>query len=288
MVRCRQEREIFGKTSSKFIIFVRPIVFIPIKQSIMLYRQLAIVCFFCLTMTYCMAQSSAYEQAIIQGENAANNRQYAQAVQYYAQAIKIKPSNPEPYLKQMECAIQKRDLTIFKRSIQQLEGLEYPLILDVYLTYAQLAKKQRLYNDGLAMLDKAELKHKKTKSILLHRAELYQKLNKSTEVIKTLNETLDLYPNSLDVWHQLATLYMQVNKKKSIDCFKKLLVEESYKDIALSSLGLLYTQMYEEDKDKKRSNLVQALSYYNQYYKRHPKDQETRNLIENIRILLEA
>jgi tetratricopeptide (TPR) repeat protein len=233
-----------------------------------------------------MAQSSDYDQAMLLGENAASNRQYAQAIQYFGHAIKLEPSVAEAYLNQMECAIQKRDLSVFKRTIQQLEGLEYSLPLDVYLTYAQLAKKHRLYNDGLAMLAKAELRFKKSKLLLLHRAELYQKLNNNAEVIKTLNEALTFDPKNLDIIHQLATIYIDVNPKKSVELFKKLLLEEAYKDSALSSLGLLHCSFYALDPAKNRSDLVQALDYYQAYFKRHPRDQDSRAIIEHLQTLL--
>jgi len=233
-------------------------------------------------------QSDDYEQSMTLGEHAATNRQYAQAIRHFGQAIKLKPSSPEAYLKQMEAAIQKRDLSVFKRTIKQLEGIEYSLPLDVYITYAQLAKKQRLYSDGLAMLDKAELKHKKSKTILLHRAALYEKLNNNLEVINSLNEALRLDSKSLDILHQLATIYININTKKSIELFKKLLESQQYTDSALSSLGLLYTKLYESNPAKNRTSLIEALNYYKLYSKRHPKDQDILSLIKNIQILLES
>ncbi|BDS09798.1 tetratricopeptide repeat protein [Aureispira anguillae] len=243
----------------------------------------------CLLLPFaCFAQSEDYHQAMALGEHAAASRQFSQAIQHYGQAIKLAPRDIEPYLRQMEVAIQKRDLSIFKRTIHQLEGLEHPLPLDVYITYVQLAKKQRLYNDGLAMLTKAELKHKTSKTLLLHRAGLYQKLNDNAKVIQTLNTALEHYPQSTDVLHQLATIYININPQKSIELHKKLLAEPHYKDVALSALGLLHTKLYEADPGaNNRNNLVLALSYYNQYFQRHPQDQEARNMIENIRILLD-
>lgn len=253
--------------------------------------NMSLILFFCwsfLSPTASLAQSNDYYEAMTLGENAVASRQFAQAIQHYAKAIKLEPSSIEAYLRQIEVAIQKRDLSTFKRTIQQLEGLEHKLPLEVYITYVQLAKKQRLYNDGLSMLTKAELRHKPNKSLLLHRAALYQKLNNNAEVIKTLNKTLELYPQSKDVLYQLATLYLNINTNKSIQLFKKLLLEPPYKDVALSSLGLLYMRLYEADPGvNNRNNLVLALHYYNEYYKRHPQDQDTRNLIASIRILLE-
>lgn len=235
------------------------------------------------------AQSDAYYQAMTLGENAQASRQYAQAIQYYSEAIQLEPKQKEAYLRQMNVAIQKRDLTTFKRTIGQLEGLEYALPLDVYITYAQLAKKQRLYNDGLKMLDKAELRYKVNKSILLHRVDLYQKLGNSAAVIKTLNQALELEPKSMDILHQLATIYIDINTRKSIDLFKKLSADPNYKDIALSSLGLLHTKLYQADPGpNNRNNLVLALSYYNDYYKKHPNSQDTKEMIDNIRTLLES
>jgi tetratricopeptide (TPR) repeat protein len=233
------------------------------------------------------AQSDAYHQAMTLGENAQASRQYAQAIQYYAQAIQLEPNQKEAYLRQMNVAIQKRDLTTFKRTIGQLEGLEYVLPLDIYITYAQLAKKQRLYNDGLKMLNKAVLRYKINKTILLHRADLYEKLNDNASVIKTLNQALELDSKSMDILHQLATVYIDINTRKSIDLFKQLSVDPAYKDAALSSLGLLHTKLYQADPGpNNRNNLVLALGYYNDYYKNHPQSQDTKEMIDNIRILL--
>lgn len=215
------------------------------------------------------------------------NRQYAQAIQYYGQAIKINPAKPEAYLHQMEAAILKRDLSVFKRNILQLEGLQYPLVLDIYLTYAQLAKKQRLYNDGLEILAKAEIRYPKKKSIYLERAGLYQKLNNTPEAIKAFNQALELDTKDMDVVYQLATLYLDVNIPKSIELFNQLLSYENYKDASLTSLALLHTKLYEIDPIKNRSDLMKALDYYNEYYKRHPQDLDTKSVIWNIQLLIE-
>jgi tetratricopeptide (TPR) repeat protein len=233
------------------------------------------------------AQTDAYYQAMTLGENAQRSNQYAQAIQYYAKAIQLAPNQKEAYLRQMNVAIRKRDLTTFKRTIGQLEGLEYSIPLEIYITYAQLAKKQRLYNDGLKMLNKAELRHKTSKTILLHRAELYKKLNDNAAVIKTLNQALELDTESMDVLHQLATIYIEINTRKSIDLFKKLLVSPTYKDAALSSLGLLHTKLYQADPGpNNRNNLILALGYYNSYYKKHPQNKDAKEMIASIRTLL--
>lgn len=233
--------------------------------------------------------SDAYYQTMTLGENAQINRQYAQAIQHYAKAIQLEPTQKEAYLRQITVAIQKRDLTTFKRTILQLEGLEYTVPLDVYITYAQLAKKHRLYNDGLQMLEKAELRHKINKKILLHRAGLYQKLNNNAAVIKALNQALVLDPKSMDVLHQLATIYININTRKSIDLFKKLSIDPAYKDIASSSLGLLHIKLYQADPGpNNRTNLVLALGYYNDFHKKHPQDEDSKEMINHIRTLLES
>jgi tetratricopeptide (TPR) repeat protein len=233
--------------------------------------------------------SDAYYQTMTLGENAQASRQYAQAIQYYAKAIQLEPTQKEAYLRQINVAIQKRDLTTFKRTIGQLEGLEYSIPLDVYITYAQLAKKQRLYNDGLKMLDKAELRHKVNKTIILHRADLYQKLNNNAAVIKALNQALELDPKSMDVLHQLATIYININTRKSIDLFKKLSIDPDYKDIASSSLGLLHIKLYQADPGpNNRNNLVLALGYYNNFYKKHPQNKDIKEMIDNVQVLLES
>jgi tetratricopeptide (TPR) repeat protein len=248
-----------------------------------------VLCIFILLPFTLFAQTDAYYQAMTLGENAQASRQYAQAIQFYTKAIQLAPNEKEAYLRQMSVAIEKRDLTTFKRTIGQLEGLEYSLPLEVYLTYAQLAKKQRLYNDGLQMLNKAELRYKISKSIILHRVELYQKLNNNAAVIKALNQALELDSKSIDVLHQLATIYIDINSRKSIDLFKKLLDYPAYKDVALSSLGLLHTKLYQADPGpNNRNNLVLALGYYNSYYKKHPQSKDTKEMIDHIRFLLES
>jgi tetratricopeptide (TPR) repeat protein len=250
---------------------------------------LTLFIFIILTSTAFAQTSDAYYQAMTLGENAQASRQYAQAIQHYANAIQLAPNQKEAYLRQINVAIQKRDLTTFKRTIGQLEGLEYAIPLDVYITYAQLAKKQRLYNDGLKMLDKAELRHKISKTIALHRAQLYQKLNNNAAVIKALNKALELEPQNMEVLHQLATIYMDINTRKSIDLFKKLSVDPTYKDIASSSLGLLHIKLYQADPGpNNRNNLVLALGYYNNYHKKHPQNKDTKEMIEHIRTLLSS
>lgn len=245
--------------------------------------------FILLPFTVFAQLSDAYYQTMTLGENAQASRQYAQAIQYYAKAIQLEPTQKEAYLRQINVAIQKRDLTTFKRTILQLEGLEYVIPLDVYITYAQLAKKQRLYNDGLKMLDKAEFRHKINKTILLHRADLYKKLNNNAAIIQALNQALELDPKSMDVLHQLATIYININTRKSINLFKKLSMDPDYKDIASSSLGLLHIKLYQADPGpNNRNNLVLALGHYNYFYKRHPQNKDVKEMIDNIRILLEA
>ena len=252
--------------------------------------QFLYFCIFTLLPFSIFAQASdAYYQAMTLGENAQASRQYAQAIQHYAKAIQLEPTEKEAYLRQINVAIQKRDLTTFKRTIGQLEGLEHTLPLDVYITYAQLAKKQRLYNDGLKMLDKAELRHKISKTIILHRAELYQKLNNNAAVIKSLNQALELDPKSMDVLHQLATIYIDINTRKSIDLFKKLSLDPDYKDVASSSLGLLHIKLYQADPGpNNRNNLILALGYYNNYYKKNPKNTDAKEMIDQIRVLLDS
>lgn len=249
---------------------------------------LSLFCFyFLLTISPLLAQTNEYSQAISLGETAIINRQYAQAIQYFGQAIKIDPSHPEAYLHQMKAAILKRDLSVFKRNILQLEGLNYSLTLDIYLTYAQLAKKQRLYNDGLDILVRAEAQYPKTKNIYLERAGLYQKLNNPAEAIKAFNQALQLDVNDAEVLYQLATLYIDIDIKKGIELFNQLLLIENYKDVSLTSLALLHTKLYEISPSKNRSDLIKALDYYNEYYKRHPQDLDTKNIIWNIQLLLE-
>lgn len=244
---------------------------------------------FLLLSSVSFAQSDAYYQAMTSGESAQASRQYAQAIQYYAQAIQLEPNNVEAYLRQINVAIQKRDLTTFKRAIGQLEGLEHKLPLEIYITYAQLAKKQRLYNDGLKMLSKAEAKHQLSTTILTHRADLYQKLNDNAAVIKSLNKAMELEPQNTKILHQLATIYIDINTRKSIDLFKKLATDPTYKDVSLSSLGLLHTKLYQADPGpNNRNNLVLALGYYNDYYKKHPQNQDTQEMINHIRTLLES
>lgn len=250
--------------------------------------QLTLFCFsFFLSISPIAAQIDEYSQSINSGETAMTNRQYAQAIQYFGQAIKVNPAKPEAYLHQMEAAILKRDLSVFKRNILQLEGLEYPLILDIYLTYAQLAKKQRLYNDGLDILVKAEAKYPKTKNIYLERAGIYQKLSNNAEAIKAFNQALQLDTKDMDVLYQLATLYIDVNIPKSIELFNQLLLHENYKDISLTSLALLHTKLYEINPVKNRLELMKALDYYTEYYKRHPQDLDTKSVIWNIQILID-
>jgi tetratricopeptide (TPR) repeat protein len=247
-----------------------------------------IASFAILLISFCsLAQSEDFQQAMNMGNEALSARQYAQAIQYFNLAVKLMPDSREAYLKQMQSAILKRDLSVFKNSILKLEELNYPLSLNIYITYSQLAKKQRIYNDGLKMLQKAEEKHNKHKTIFLHRAAIFLKLNNKAEAIKSLNEALTLYPGSSDIIHKLANIYININSPKSISYFKKLLGKEFYKDAALTSLALLYTNLYEENPENNKSDLIQALSYYNQYIQRHPKNQETRAIIENIRIILD-
>lgn len=254
---------------------------IPMQRTLIYYFLL---CFPLLNV----AQSNDYHEAMKLGEQATASHHFAQAIQHYGNAIKLAPRDAEAYLRQMEVAIQKRDLSIVKRTIQQLEGLEHSLPLEIYLTYAQLAQKQRLYKDGLAMLSKAEAKYTAQKPLLLQRANLYKKLNDHANVIKTLNQALEKYPRNNDILYQLAVTYIPINRQKSIQLFKKLLSDEQYKDAALSALGLLHTKLYEADPGpNNRSNLILALSYYNSYFQRHPKDQDARNIVENLRILLQ-
>ena len=293
-----QERDFLGKTTFKIIIFaVSPdkefikVMLIAFRLNPYYNMQVKTMLFgvlLLITLEGVLAQSDTYDQMVVQGKTAATNRQYGQAIQYFGQAIKLDPRRPEAYLRQMESAIHKRDMSVFKRAILQLEGIEYKLPLEMYLTYAQLAKKQRLYNDGLMMLGKAKKKFKINKKILLQQASLYQKLNKTTEAIAALNEALKLDRKDGAVLHQLALVYMAVDEQKSIDYLKQLLNNKAYTNAALATLGSVYIQRYEKSVKGNRADLLQALSYYNQYLKVHPNDKEAQNIISNIQILLKG
>lgn len=242
-----------------------------------------------LSSPFLWAQPEAYHQALAMGESAIQNRQYAQAIQHFYQATKLAPSNPEPYLQQMKAAIYKRDLSTFKRSLQQLDGLEYDLPVDAYLTYAQLARKQRLYKDGLAMLEKATLKYGQQKSILLEKTAIHQKLNQRLEAIQSLKQAIALDPKDDALTYELALIYMDVNSRRSMELFQSLQSNPAYQDAALTSLGLLHTKLYQADPGKQNlNNLVLARGYYEAYAKKHPKDQEVKEVLGYLDVLLAA
>ena len=228
------------------------------------------------------AQSEATKQLIERGQLALDNRQYAEAIKWFAKASERQPNTPKIYVLIMKAAIFKRDLMVYKRCITQLEKLNYPQSVNIYLTYIQLATKQRRYEEGISMLNRAEQYHKNNKTVFLHRATILEKKLDTTAAIVVLNQAAIQYPNAQDIQLRLANAYLNQNADKSIYYFNKLRNESLYTDAALTSLALLYTRKYQAAPTKNKASLDEALKYYNLYLNRHPKDQNTRKAVQAI------
>lgn len=245
--------------------------------------KLTIILYYCLLGTFLFAQTNSVNIWLEKGKNALEQRNYSEAIRHYAQAAQLQPKQAFVYTQMMKAAIFKRDLSVFKRCITQLENLKYPLSVNIYLTYAQLATKQRLYEEALDMLNRAEQFHNNHQSIFLHRATVYEKLTDYLAAQEVLNRAYVQYPSSKELIHRLAKVYMAAgDDSKSIQFFKMLLQDELYKDAAFTSLALLYTRQYESAPQKNSASLDEALKFYNLYLERHPKDQNTRQIIQSI------
>jgi tetratricopeptide (TPR) repeat protein len=229
-----------------------------------------------------LAQSNTADQLIKNGEAALENRQYAEAIKWFAKASDVQPNISKIYTLMMKSAIYKRDLMVYKRCITKLEQLNHPQSANIYITYVQLAIKQRLYDEGMNMLDRAEQFHNNHKAIFMHRATIHERKLDTIAALQVLHQVAVQYPSSKDIQHRLAKNYLNKDTEKSIYYFNKLLKESLYKDAALTSLALLYTRKYKSNPTKNKASLDEALKYYNLYLDRHPKDQNTLKAIQSI------
>ena len=97
-------------------------------------RIILVLCYFLYSFGM-QAQSEATKQLIERGQLALDNRQYAEAIKWFAKASERQPNTPKIYVLMMKAAIFKRDLMVYKRCITQLEKLNYPQSVNIYLTY---------------------------------------------------------------------------------------------------------------------------------------------------------
>jgi len=236
------------------------------------------------TTSLSFAQEVSYDKEMQKGDQALNTQNYATAIRHFQAAIAINPESSEAYLKQMMCAIMRRDLSTFKRSIIKLEELDQALILDIYITYAQIAKRKRLFEDALQMLAKAEKKYPQNREITLEKVDIYDKMHNTSQKVMLLNQLLSKNSNDIDAMYHLATTYFYSKPAESITLFKKLINANKYTDVALVSLGKLYLAAYKKSKQKK--DLQLAHNYYKLYANRNPKNQEIKLIIQQLRTQL--
>ena len=230
---------------------------------------------------------TSYQMVHQQSEAAAQNNDYQTAISMTEQFIKEHPQYSLAYLEQSVYAIQHKDASILKRNIIALKRQQVNISLDLLLTGAQLAEKKGAYQLGLEILDQATPAQTYAESLLLYKAELYQKLNNQTMALTTLQQAYNNHPESPKVLQALAAAYQNVNRLRSIQLYESLLKKEGYKDLSLTALGLLYTRLYESDPSlNNRNNLIKAKSYYQQYQERHPNNQKITDLIAQLELLL--
>ncbi len=238
------------------------------------------------------AQTSTYAvyQAVQKQSQAAFAKQdYRTAIATTEKFIQTHPRYSLAYLEQSAYAIKNRDVVLLKRNLVALKKQQVDLPLDLILTGAQLAEKKRLYQMGLDILAQATPAQAQAEALLLQRARFQQKLNQPALALKTLQLAYERKPNSPKILQELAAAYQSVNRRRSIELYMQLLKHEGYKDLSLTALGLLYTRLYQADPSaNNRSNLAQAKSYYEQYLLRHPSDQTIKNLLTQLKGLLEG
>lgn len=230
----------------------------------------------------------AYQPVREQSQTAFQQKDYARAITTTEGFIKQHPRYSLAYLDQATYAIKNRDVALLKRNITALQSQQFSISLDLLLTGAQLAEKKRLYQMGLEILQQVTPAQAKAEAILLQRARFQQKLNQQGEALKTLQLAYEYSPESGTVLQELAAAYQNVNRRRSIQLYELLVKKKGYEDVSLTALGLLYTRLYQADPSvNNKNNLVKAKDYYEQYLLRHPSDQNTKNLLNQLQILLQ-
>ncbi len=217
-------------------------------------------------------------------EKELKNQQYQQAILYYNQAIAIKEELPEAYLKMMECSIYAKDLTSYKSALLQLENINYDIPTSWYVTFAVIAEEKKQYASALEILQRALNQEPNNVALLLRKVSIFEKTHRTAEKLAILNRLHLQNKDNPFITYKLADAYFYTQPQKSITLYKQLLHEKDYTDIALISLGQLYTNLFEESKDKK--DLQSSYNYYKLYANSHPKDATIKKLMKEMKPML--
>lgn len=230
------------------------------------------------SVTY--GQTENYQNLLDLGEKELQKKQYKEAVIYYNKAVALQEDLPEAHLLKIECAIRLKDIATYKEALVALEKINYTIPTNWYITLAQIAQEQQQYEEALKILDKAQIDAPKNREVLLQKVAIFEATHRSAEKMAILNSLYLQNKNDALVVYKLADSYFYNNPQKSIQLFKQLLHEKEYTDIALLSLGQLYTNQYKSTKDS--TNLNSAYNYYKLYANSHPKDATIKKLMKEL------
>jgi tetratricopeptide (TPR) repeat protein len=233
-----------------------------------------------LSVSYTYGQTESYETLLDLGEKELQKKQYKEAVIYYNQAVAIQEDLPKAHLLKIECAIRLKDISTYKEALTALEKINYSIPTNWYLILAQIAQDKRQYSQALEILNKAQKNTPFNRDLLLQKVAVFEATHRSAEKIALLNQ---LYlQNNKDplVVYKLADSYFYNKPQKSITLFKQLLHEKEYTNIALLSLGQLYTNQYKSTRED--AALKSAYNYYKLYANSHPKDATIKKLMKEL------
>lgn len=233
-----------------------------------------------LSVSFTYGQTEDYQTLLDLGEKELQKKQYKEAVIYYNKAVALQENLPEAHLLKIECAIRLKDISTYKEALTALEKINYTIPTNWYVTLAQIAQEKKQYDEALKILNKAQLAAPNDRSVLLQKVAVFESTHRSAEKMAILNRLYLKDKNDAFVIYKLADSYFYNNPTKSIVLFKQLLHKKEYSDIALLSLGQLYTNQYKSTKDS--THLDNAYNYYKLYSNNHPKDATIRKLMREL------
>ncbi len=243
-------------------------------------KLLLLIIIFCVLTNPIPAQNSRYHQLMTSGEKAESEKQYTAAISYYKEASSLASLQAEPWLRVIVCAIYQQDLSNYKTALNKLEKNSFSIPLDFYLTYSEIAQKQKKYTEALALISQIEKKFIHRNKLSLHKVDLLAKMHKTPEKNLLLQQLFNKNNKNSAVIYRLANSYFYSNPSESIHLYKQLLHEKKYTNIALLSLGKLYINQYKKTPEK--ANLAKAYDYYRLYANSHPRDTKIKKLLKEL------
>ncbi|MCH2044997.1 MAG: hypothetical protein MK212_12835 [Saprospiraceae bacterium] len=237
----------------------------------------------CFVNSYGQEAKTAYDEYYAQGEQAITNKEYNQAIELFQKAAKINNELPATYLKLLQCALLKEDLILIKRSLTDLDRLNYDkLNAAVYLAYAKVAYTQKQYGTALQATQVGLQKDPNHSDLLFMGGMVYQRQNKWDEAISKFQLSAKNDPTNVTKWNELAAAYgHQGFKIQSKSTYDKTLSIDPQNKVALIHLGKMSLDEYVENNNRSQ-DLIVAIRYYEKYITYYPKDQKVLELLKNL------